>query len=216
MKIVILLFSTCWCLNVFAQTPAVATSVKTLTQVEHIGELTGRHFFMFATESRKYTVRQDGHGESYATNVWRKNFDLKTGPGGRIARLYFVERGPDVLLLYEVTDGRAGWAYMTLLDQKTAKPKWWAPVRAINVGVSMVEGDSAYVAAENFVARIDLVSGKFAWQLTDFGQNQTPEFKLTELTSNRVVLREDSGEGREVEIDKQTGQVMNQRVKVRN
>ena len=211
MKVLIVMVSICWCLSVSAQTPLVATNVKTMAEVERIGEATARYFFVFATESRNYTIRHDGHGECYATNVMRKNFDLKTGPGGRIARLYFAEHGPDVLLLYEVTDSRAGWAYLTVLNQKTAKPKWLLPVSAINVGVSMVDGENAFVAAENFIARIDLVSGRYIWQLTDFA-----EFTLTELTSNRLVLREDSGEGREIEIDKQTGQVMNQRVRVKN
>src|SRR5262252_4676079 len=114
MKILVLLVLTCSCLTVSGQTSAVASNVKTMAEVERIGEATARHFFVFATESRKYTVRQDGRGECYATNVRRKNFDLKTGVGGRIDRLYFVEHGPDVLLLYEVTAGRAGWAYMTL------------------------------------------------------------------------------------------------------
>jgi hypothetical protein len=89
-------------------------------------------------------------------------------------------------------------------------------VSAINVGVSLVEGESGYVAGENFVARIDLVSGRYTWQLTDFGQTQTPQFKLSELTSDRVVLREDVGRGREILIDKQSGQIMTQRVIVRN
>jgi hypothetical protein len=206
----------CCCLSVSAQTPVVATNVKTMAEVEHIGETTGRYFFVFYTASRNYTIRHDGHGESYATGVWRKNFDLKTGPRGRIARLYFLEHGADVLLFYEVTDGGSGWAYVALMDHKTAKLRWSLPVSAINVGVSMVEGESAFVTAENFVARIDLVSGRYAWRLTDFAQNQTPEFKLTGVTSDRVVLREDQEQGREIEIDKQTGQVMNQHVKVRN
>jgi hypothetical protein len=130
------------------------------------------------------------------------------GPGGRLERLYFLEQGADLLLLYEVTDGRSGWAYITRMDQRTAKQKWLAPVNAIDVGIGMVEGDEAYLVATNFVARIDLLSGKYVWQMTDFAQNETAEFRLTELTPDRVVLREDAEQGREIEIDKKNGHVI--------
>ena len=205
MKILIMMALACWCLTVSGQTPEDARS---FVQVERIGDATARHFFVFATDSRNYTIRHDGRGECYATNVMRKNFDLKMGPGGRLERLYFLKQGADLLLLYEITDGRSGWAYITRMDQRTARPKWLAPVNAINVGVGMVERDDAYLISTNLVARIDLLSGKYVWQMTDFAQSVTAEFRLTELTPDRVVLREDMEQGREIEIDKKNGHVI--------
>ena len=205
MKILILTVMAVWSLTVCGQ--ATTLQNRQFVRVDRIGEATARSFFIFSTNSLNYAVRHDGHSESYATNVRRKNFDLKMN-GGRLEKLYFLEEGADVFLLYEVTDGRSGWAYLTRLDQKTAKQKYCVPVNAINVGIAVMEGEFAYVPALNFVAKMDLLSGKSVWEVKDITQGESSDFQIRTLTTGRIVLREDKEEGREIEIDKASGRIV--------
>ncbi|PWT88421.1 MAG: hypothetical protein C5B55_13125 [Blastocatellia bacterium] len=194
--------------TVAGQTPSGTEPAKSFERVDRIGEANARSFFVFATAERNYAIRHDGHGESYAVKVMRRNFDLKMGPGARLERVYFADEGNDLLLLYEVTDGRSDWAYFLRMDQKLVKLKWLLAVSAMNLGPAVLDGDSAYLTASSFAARIDLNTGKYVWQQNEFDQEKLSEFQSPVLTSDRVVLHEDKEEGRQIELDKTTGAVI--------
>ena len=74
------------------------------------GEATARYFFVCSSSSRIYTIRHDGHGEGSSLTTRRKNYDLSMNGALRIERLYFAEYDGDLVLEYEVTDGRGDWA----------------------------------------------------------------------------------------------------------
>ena len=97
--------------SVFGQTRidnVTATQVP-FVNVERIGEANARSFFVFSTSSRSYTIRHDGHGEGSSLTIRRKNY-LSMNGALRIERLYFAEYDGDLVLEYEVTDGRGDWA----------------------------------------------------------------------------------------------------------
>jgi hypothetical protein len=213
MKIKALLFVLLWCIPVFSEIPLLDESlpVKAFERVERIGEPTARFFYVFTTADRNYTIRHDGRGESYSNKILRRNFELRVGPGAKLERLYFAEYQSDLLLLYEVTDGRSGWGYLLCLDQVKRQTKWLLPIEGVNIGPAVIEGNNVYLSAADFVARVDLRSGKYAWRDKELEKSYAPtfgEFLQPIVTTDRVLFKEDKEEGRVVEVDKGSGQVM--------
>ena len=120
--VVVCLFLISAALAAYGQRLVEEPSASPFTLAERVGEGTARSFFIFSTPVANYVVRHDGMGEvTYGrTGVgMRKVFSVKTGPRGRIERLYSCEYAGDLLLLYEAGDA----GYLVRLSQKTRKVK---------------------------------------------------------------------------------------------
>lgn len=184
---------------------------NSFNRVERVGEENARSFFVFATSIRNYTIRHDGHGESYSAKVLRRNFDLRMGPNSRLERLYYLEYEGDLLLVYEVTDQRSDWAYVMRMDQNTRKTIWLTPLSGFRIGPGLVDNGSAYISAANLLTRINLRTGKIEWQQSEIEQQRPPftGFALPSIEGARVVFTEDEEDGRIVEIEKDSGKLLN-------
>lgn len=202
---------------VSAQQPAAQSSEtveqRAFNNVEVTGEGT-RSFFIFVNEGFHYIIRADGHSESDSGKGRPRNFDLKVGGRGHVERVYFTEHEGDLLLIYEVSDKQYGWGYVLRFDQKTLKPKWTRPINGYNLGPGLIEAGYAYLSATNLLAKIDLRSGEYAWQATEFQKQYAQSstfFRLPTLSGDRVLFREDAENGKTVELDKTTGKILNVR-----
>src|SRR5215470_8931345 len=202
------------CVGVVRAQEASATDSeeRAFTTVERIGDPGLRSFFMFSTDGRGYTIRADGYAESGTGKGRSTNFTLPMGRSGRIVRFYFLVYENDLLLIYELSDGRLGWGYLVRLNQKTLKTKWAIPINGYNIGPALVEAaNEVYLSAANFLARLDLTTGKYVWQQED-PQKQFPlvfnGFQLPVLVGPRVLFAEDRPKGKTVEIERQSGKVV--------
>jgi len=211
MKILVLLLSICPTLTAFAQKPENPAKPQPFIRIERVGEATATSFFVFTTTDRHYTVRNDGLAESdFAELRRRRTFQLKMGGRGRLKRLYMAEFQDDLLLAYEVTDGNSGWAYVARLDQKARKFRWITPFTGTNLGPGLIEDNSAYVTAQNLLAKLDLHTGDFIWE-SEVTQKSAPafsEFLLPEIHDQRALFRENGQRQRVIEVDKVNGENM--------
>jgi hypothetical protein len=187
---------------------------KAFSRVESVGD-GYRAFFMFETSGPRYTVRADGFAEQSAIGKGRpQNFTLRVGRNGRIVRFYFVEDEGDLLLIYEGSDKQYGWGYLVRLNQKTLKTKWAAPISDFNLGPGLVEDNYVYFSAANLLAKIDLHSGAYVWQLEDMQRKYTLSFdgfQLPSIMGERVMFHEDGAQGKTIELDKITGKILSVR-----
>jgi hypothetical protein len=182
------------------------------TPVERVGDPGLRSFFMFSTNGRGYTIRADGYAESGTGQGRARTFSLPLGRGGRLVRFYFLEYENDLLLIYELSNGRLGWGYLVRLNQKTMKTNWAIPINGYNIGPGLVErADEVYLSAANLFARFDLTTGKYVWQQED-PQKQFPlafsGFQLPVLDGSHVLFAEDRAKGKTVEIERVTGKIV--------
>ncbi len=140
--------------------PMTQTGVETgaFEQARRIGAAGETSFFVFSTSVGNYTLRHDGFCE-VSVNAKRRTFWLKVG--GRAERVYFYEYQGDLLLLYEGSDGTG---YLSRVNQQTRKTRWLTPIKAYNIGPSLVEGDIAYFGAVNVLAKVDLKTGTYLWK----------------------------------------------------
>lgn len=208
MKILVLLLSICPTLTTFAQNPENPARLQPFVRIERAE---GTTFFLFKATNRNYAIRLDGLAEAnFSEPNKRRTVPLKVGPRGRLERLYIAELQDDLLLAYQVTDGRSGWAYLARLNQKARKFTWITPVAGINLGPGLIEDRSVYVTAQNFLAKLDLQTGDFIWQ-SEVQQKSAPafsEFLLPEIHGLRAIFRENGQRQRVIEVDKVNGDNM--------
>jgi hypothetical protein len=209
MRVATPLLLICLTIVATAQTPV---QTRAFSRVDRIGEASARSFFVFAVGDRNYAIRQDGHGEITAAKFLRwRNFDLKMGAPGRLERLYAAELSGDLLLAYEVTNGNSGWGYVARLDQNERTFRWIAPIPSINIGPGLIEEDYVYLSGQDFLAKIDLQSGKYVWQQTEFDKQAGRaflDFYVPEINGATVTFRERSASERVIEVDKLTGKIL--------
>ena len=185
---------------------------RSFTTVERIGDPGYRSFFMFSTNGRGYTVRADGYAESGTGKGRSTNFSLPTGRRGHLVRMYFLEYENDLLLIYELSDERLGWGFLVRLNQKTMKTKWAIPINGYNIGPALLESaNEVYLSAANFLARLDLTTGRYVWQHED-PQKQFAlsfnGFRLPVLDGPRVLFAEERPQGKTVEVERSSGKIV--------
>jgi hypothetical protein len=185
--------------------PRTTLAVEEFMEAQRIGEANARSFFVFATTARHYTIRHDGLGESYGASSVRKKLDLRMGTPGRLERVYYLEYEGDLLLIYEVRNNTSGWGYIERFNQRTLKASWVTPVSSFNIG-GLVESESLYVVAADFVAKVDLQSGKYVWQIKDSEAVRGTQFGVPQIKGNVLVLEDENG--KTMELDKSSGTIL--------
>jgi hypothetical protein len=212
MKIATPLLLICLTLVTQAQTPSDFSTQRAFAEVERIGEANARAFFVFTVGGRQYTVRHDGRGEITGP-IFNKlrNFFLRLDGAARVDRLYSAEAGNDLLLAYQVTNGKSGWGYIARFDPSAPAFRWFASIPSMNVGPGLIEGNYVYLTGQEFLAKLDLQTGKYVWQQTDFGKEYGPvfaQFALPEINGSAIVFPEAGARARTLEVDKATGRIL--------
>lgn len=185
---------------------------QAFVKVERVGDPNRQSFFLFSTSIRNYTIRNDGFTESFSDTVQRRFFNLRMGQNSSVERVYFMEYEGDLVLLYEVGDKKYGWGYLARLDQPERRFRWVTPINGFNVGPAIVEAGSVYFSSANVIGKVDLRSGEYVWKQTEFEKKYQPaffEFRLPFLAADRVMFEEALAEGRTIELDKNSGAIIN-------
>ena len=129
-------------------------------KARHIGEGTSRSFFLFSTSAGKYTIRHDGFGEVAAIGKRKEVFFSSLNPGSRLERVYFSEYEGDLLLLYEVSEGRSTGRSLLRMNQQTRKLRWLKWIQVDDIASCVIEGDEVHCGSAENVTKIDVKTGK--------------------------------------------------------
>jgi hypothetical protein len=81
----------------------------------------------------------------------------------------------------------------------------------MNIGPGLIEGDYVYVTGQDFLAKLDLQTGKYVWQQTELGKEYGPmfaQFALPEINGATIVFPEAGARERTLEVDKATGRIL--------
>lgn len=128
-------------------------------EARRIGSGRQAAFFLFSTSFGRYVIRHDGMGE-LGSNGRRRMFYLsqKIRLVGRLERVYFREHEGDLLLLYQVTDGKV---YLARMIQESKKICWSTLVTENAPGPCVVEGEEAHCGVAADLTKIDLNNGAY-------------------------------------------------------
>jgi hypothetical protein len=114
-------------------------------------------FFIFSTSFGRYTIGNNGMGELGANGKKRLFYlNNKIRLVGRLKQMYFREHQGDLLLLYQVSDGKV---YLARMIQESKKVRWFTLVKQNGPGPCAVEGDEARCGEADNVVKIDLTNG---------------------------------------------------------
>jgi hypothetical protein len=144
----------CLLLLTFSASPAFQETPG-FEKARRLGEGKQRSFFLFSTSSGKYIIRHDGMGQISA-NKTHLTFHLIVGTSRRVEQVYFQEYEGDLLLSYEVNDGRG---YLTRLNPQTRKKRWTTPIDLNNIGSCKVEAGEAHCGELNEITKVNLRTG---------------------------------------------------------
>jgi hypothetical protein len=144
-------------LGVFA-TPA-AVEDGAFEQAQCVPDAMKPTFFIFSTSFGRYTIGNNGMGE-LATNGKQRPFYLhnKIRIVGRLKQMYFREHQNDLLLLYQVSDGKV---YLARMIQESKKVRWFTLVKEKDPGPCLVKGEEAHCGEGDDLTKIDLTNGRY-------------------------------------------------------
>lgn len=110
-------------------------------------------------------VAVDGHGNGtvHRDSRFVSSFALPLDKGD-LERLYYLDYGGDVVIIFEASDGESDWGGIIRLDPGAASTRWTQHIPAFNVGPGTLERAGLYVTAIGFIARVDMHSGRYAWK----------------------------------------------------
>jgi hypothetical protein len=126
--------------------------------------------FEFELSGYTYHVRSNGAGRRTKDGRTRL-FNLRLEGRDFIERLYFAEYESNVILVCQVSDGKAAEGFVVRLEQPSMRARWRRVIPAFNVGTPARDGASLYLTAARFVARLDLKTGEYIWEHEGLGQS---------------------------------------------
>ena len=148
----------CVLLLAVSAVPAVAQT-EAFQEARRLGKGQQRTFFVFSTSTAKYFIRHDGMGEVNGNRTIGRIFYLKLGMNGRVERVYFHEYQGDMLMLYEVSDGRSARGYLMRLNPQTRWRSWLTPIDVDKIGSCSVVDTKVSCGPSDDATTIDLKTG---------------------------------------------------------
>ena len=196
---------------------AMGQSPEAFIKAEGSDESSTPSSFSFSTSKYRYKISNEGRGRRSGGNLATQPFKLRLDQVGNIIEhVYYAEFQDDILLICEDTDGEGGAGFITRLDQRTLKAKWWRAIPAFNIGQGLIEGNFAYVTAIGFVGKISLNTGAYVWQHGNlYRDGAFNSFEVPEIEGEVVVFTE-SPVGRNqaaasIRIQKLSGRILRSR-----
>ena len=168
--------------------------------------------YEFSAAGYKYRIERTGLGARSGGKSPAQSFDLHLSKGDVIQVLYYAEYEGDALLLFGATNGVYGAGFVTRIGGAVPGIKWKQFIPAVNIGRGTIEGDFAYVSARNFIAKVNLRQGSYAWRHGGLGRGGAfLAFDPPEPDGERVVFREvrlPNRSARSIEVEKTSGRIL--------
>jgi len=193
---------------------AMGQSSEAFIKAEGSDESSVPSSFSFSTSNYRYKISNEGQGRRSRENLATQTFKLRLGTGGNIIeRVYYAEFQDDILLICEDTDGEGSAGFITRLNQRTLKAKWWRAIPTFNIGQGLIEGKFAYVTALGFVGKISLNTGAYVWRYGDlYRDGAFNSFEIPEIEGEVVVFTEKPVNGNQaatsIRIQKLSGRIL--------
>jgi len=120
--------------------------------------------FNFSLGGDRYEIRNVGKGIRTRSGEIPQKFGVKVDKGVIEPPMFFFQYKNDLVLVYGLTDHDYSWGKLARLHERSLQSKWSAHIPGFNIGQGLVEDHFLYLTAINFVAKLDLDSGKYVWQ----------------------------------------------------
>lgn len=160
-------------LVLFALASVEAQQIKTFSEATGSGKYQASYDFdkwNFSVGKNRYEIRKNGKAKKTDSKNRITNFRIMLDKGEQVeGQIYFYQYKNDLILVCETAptfDSGAG--FIARLDRKTHRTIWKLHIPTFNIVQGLIEGNSAYLAASGFAAKINLDTGKYLWKHKDF------------------------------------------------
>jgi hypothetical protein len=120
--------------------------------------------FEFSIGHGKYLILSNGDGVRTDFKGKSANFILPLDANFYVERVYYLDGGGDLIIIYGISDGDVGGGTVIRLENKTLKKRWPGNIPGFNIGESVVKDKWLYLTAIGFVGKLDLNTGKYTWK----------------------------------------------------
>jgi hypothetical protein len=197
-----------------AQAPAISAQAAEVRWFQPPAAVTqGRRVtaYEFSAGGSQYRVERTGRG-TRSGGKGPQPFDLHLSKGDSIQVLYYAEYEGDALLLFGVTNGTYGAGFIVRIGGTVPDIKWKQFIPGVNIGRGTIEGDFAYLSARNFIAKLNLRQGSWAWRHGGLGRQGAflafdppqPEGERVRFPEVRLANRAP----RTIEVEKTSGRIL--------
>lgn len=170
----------------------------------------------FQTKDGTYEISHLGRGTRRAKQGSAGGFKIELDRYENITRVYFADLDNDILILCESELGDGASGFIMRLDGETLKPEWRGHIPGFNVTAGLIEGKYAYLGAIGFAAKINLSTGKYIWEHSDFYRTfdesgAFSSFDSLEIKGAEIVYTEKDVISRRtnvIKFDKETGKII--------
>jgi hypothetical protein len=149
----------------------------------------------FALGSYDYEIDRNGSAQRRREQSAPVRFRLDLGGSSEVVRVYHAEYKGDLLLLCEDQLGGEGSGFISRFDGASLRQKWRVAIPAFNIANGLIEGNSAYLGAIGYAAKLNLDTGKIIWKHDDFYRKYREEgafniFDVPKIVGNEVIYVE--------------------------
>lgn len=144
----------------------------------------------FSIGSFSYEIDKTGMARRRDLRGGSAIFELDLAGSDNLARVYYAQYEGDLLLLCEDETWDAGSGFISRFDGRTLRQKWRAQIPGFNVANGLIEGNSAYLGAIGFAAKLDLDSGEFIWKHQNFYRKYRENGAFNVFYTPKIVGRE--------------------------
>src|SRR6185295_2930400 len=142
----------------------------------------------------------------------RHELTFSSDPEDWIEKLYVAEVQNDLVLIGEVGNEESGAGFVTRLARSGFSRRWLTSMPGFNVGNALLRERYAYVSAIGFVGKLDLNTGRYAWQKKDlYSKNEAfNNFATPFVEGTSIVFVGEGGtwpKNNEIVIDDLSGKI---------
>lgn len=167
--------------------------------------------FTFEAGQFSYSIAANGQGSRRSGQVAPLRFQLPLTKDDGIEAVLYLPVDQGLCLIYQYSDGEGAAGRVVRLDGKSLARRWAAEIPGFNVGDAVVEGNYLYLTALGFVGKLDLRTGRYAWQHRGlhaglhFNSFERPEIGETFVRFTDKPPYKVSGPQRTVKVHKMSG-----------
>ncbi len=138
---------------------------------------------------------------------------FSSDPEGWIEKLYVAEYRGDLVLIGGIDYGETADGFLMRLAPDGFSRRWLASIPGCNVGKALLRERYAYVSAIGFVGKLDLNTGRYAWQNKDLYSKSEAfnNFATPFAEGTNIVFVGEGGpwQNNEIVIDDRSGKILN-------
>jgi len=117
----------------------------------------------------------------------------------------------DIIIVCELTDGDNGRGRAFCLDRDHFHVKWFAEIRAFNVGEPLLENNHLYLTSLDWVGKLDVLTGKYDWQIGGLYSRPSECYTAFEkpfIKGEKVSFPDFFSSSRTLIVDDKTGKIL--------